>query len=117
MSILTRKSIIIDIRKIKNKWELKSNLRLKQVLDVICEYNELEIVEKIIFDRIIKYILIDSSHVTIQAFPENDHIAFDFYFSGEYKTDDFFELIFDFLVQAYDANPLWSSLQIVERNF
>jgi S-adenosylmethionine/arginine decarboxylase-like enzyme len=112
-----RQSILIDVRRIRNIRDLTSKTRLLQILDVICEYNDFEIVEKTDNGNAITYILANSSHLTIEVFPENRYLALDLFTFREIDTDDIYEKIFEFLMQALDANPLWSSLQIIERKF
>lgn len=107
------KRIIYDIKKIKNLWALKSIFRIEQVLDIICEYNDFEIIEKNETDTSMIYMLSDSSHLAIHTFPETDYLAFDLYTCKEYVNEDTFDCIFDFLVQAFKANPLWSSIKII----
>lgn len=108
-----KKNIIIDVRKIK----CESNSRLKNVLDVICQYNGFEIVEKLDFGNIVTYILTDLSYITISLFPGKRHVAFDLNISRDYENNECFETIFDFLVQAFDGNLLWSNIEIIDRKF
>jgi S-adenosylmethionine/arginine decarboxylase-like enzyme len=112
-----RQSILIDVRKIRNIWDLKTRSRLSEILDVICEYNDFEIIEKRYDEDMIIYILSNSSHVSITSFPEKKYLAFDLYICQQLEIDDISGKIFEFLVQALDANPLWSNLQIIERKF
>lgn len=111
---ITGKHIIFDIKKIKQTWALKSNYRLKQVLDVICEYNKFEIVEIMSFDKTLIYILNNSSHITLQSFPESNYLSVYFHIYEEYENTELIDCNIDFLVQAFDANPLWSSVKVIE---
>jgi S-adenosylmethionine/arginine decarboxylase-like enzyme len=113
--ILEKRTVIFDIKKIKNTWALKSVFRLQQVLDVICEYNNLKIVDKMVYDSSIIYMLTDSSYIAMETFPENKHLTFDLYITGHNHSDEDFECIFDFLCMAFEANSLFSNSQIIVR--
>jgi hypothetical protein len=95
---------------VKNTSALNSNSYLRDVIDVICQYNNFKISQQMIYDKNIISMLKDTSYIILQSFGEECYLSVDIHKYGEYVKDDY-ERILDFLIQAFDANPLWSSMR------
>lgn len=108
--MLNSKRIMFDIKLIKNSWALNAKSHMRDVMDVICEYNNFDVNQKVINDNSILYMLRDTSYIILQSFPEECYLSVDIHKYGEYVKEEY-DCIFDFLVQAFDANPLWSLMR------
>ena len=113
------KHMICDIRHIEDIGALNTNSKIEQIIEIVCEYNELSILNKRIvpssgFNVLYK---LTESYIILHTFPEIKHLVFDFYTSLEYDDIEPFNLIYDFLLLAFQANSTLSSMEITDINF
>lgn len=108
-----------DIKCIENRDSLLSIEKIKDIMDVICLYNNITIIDKITpnqsNDGIINIVyILEDFHMSIHTFPDNNSIAFDF---GTFKKNVNFYSIFEFLVEALHANTRYSGFNVIDRIF
>jgi S-adenosylmethionine decarboxylase len=119
-AISSGKHMICDFKDIKNIELLNNSSRLNIVLKEICktynfqilnetQYNFQPIGCSIIF-------LLSESHISIHTFPEKNHMAFDIYTCREYKDNNDYINIFNFLIDTLQASRD-SKCEIINRFF
>jgi S-adenosylmethionine/arginine decarboxylase-like enzyme len=105
-----------DIRGIENK-DFLDILKVKDIMDVICRYNNFTIIDEMISvsqeNKINIIYLLEDFHMSINTFPDNDSMAFEF---CTFKADVNFHSIFEFLVEAFKANNHYSTFNIIDRH-
>lgn len=115
------KLMTCDLRNIKKQDMLDSFDNICKVLDTICIYNNLTIIQKIHHQFIphgfsIIYMLAES-HISIHSFPEKKYIAFDIYTCRNYDNNTEYFKIYDFLVDAFGADYSSDAINIIDRSF
>jgi len=119
-AISSGKHMICDFKNIKNT-ELLNNLsRLNNVLKEICKTYNFQILNEIQHSfQPIGYsiiFLLSESHISIHTFPEKNHMAFDIYTCREYKDNNDYLNIFNFLLDTLQASTD-SKCEIINRYF
>lgn len=119
-AISSGKHMIYDFKNIKNT-ELLNNLsRLNNVLKEICKTYNFQILNEIHHSfQPIGYsiiFLLSESHISIHTFPEKNHMAFDIYTCREYKDNNDYLNIFNFLLDTLQASTD-SKCEIINRYF
>ena len=114
---------ICDIQKI----EILSDLsKIADIIDIICQYNGYNATQSTYNNKreedggcTLMYILTDGYHLSIHTFPEKRSIAFDLYTSSnQYSNCDYnFILIYEFLVEVFEAGVFTSTYNIMIREF
>jgi S-adenosylmethionine decarboxylase len=115
------KHMICDISHIEDVKNLNSITYIQQILDIICDYNKLDTINRMTYEipssgYAIHYML-SESYISIHSFPQNKYLAFDFYTSRNYEDNEPLVLIYDFLLLAFQANETLSTIQITDRKF
>jgi S-adenosylmethionine/arginine decarboxylase-like enzyme len=107
---------ICDIQKI----DILSDLsKIADILDIICKYNGLNATQSLYNKReeddgCTMIYLLNGYHISVHTFPNKKSLAFDLYTSCN-KYDDYFILIYEFLVEAFESGIFTSSYQIMNR--
>jgi len=106
-----------DIRGIENQ-DFLDILKVKDIMDVICRYNNFTIVDEMISiskeNKINIFYLLEDFHISVITFPDNDSMAFEF---CTFEKNVNFHSIFEFLVEALKANNHYSTFNIIDRHF
>jgi len=114
------KHMIADIHNIKNSKLLNNKFLLIDVLKKICRNYDFEVLN--IVDYSFQPIgctilfLLSESHMSIHTFPEKNHLSFDIYTCREYKDNEEYDKIFNYLIESLDAS-LESECKILDRYF
>jgi S-adenosylmethionine decarboxylase len=115
------KHMICDFKGIKNNNLLNNMYQLNYVLKQICIDNEFQILNEIQykFEPIGCSILflLSESHLSIHTFPEKNHMSFDIYTCRQYKDNNVYNEIFQYLINILDADGTTSTRRIVDRYF
>jgi S-adenosylmethionine decarboxylase len=115
------KHMICDFKGIKNNNLLNNMDQLNYVLKQICIDNEFQILNEIQykFEPIGCSILflLSESHLSIHTFPEKNHMSFDIYTCRQYKDNNVYNEIFQYLINILDADGTTSTRRIVDRYF
>lgn len=117
----TGKHLICNICDIQKKEILNNLSKIADIIDIICQYNGYDATQSMYKEPDINgcslmYILTNGYHISIHTFSDDNAIAFDLYTSSEqYSSDANFILIYEFLVEAFEAGNFTSSYQIIER--
>lgn len=118
--ISSGKHMICDFKNIKNTELLNSLPRLNNMLKEICKTYNFQILNETqhIFQPIGCSILflLSESHISIHTFPEKYHMAFDIYTCRQYKDNEDYNDIFNYLVDILDASSD-SKCEIINRFF
>jgi S-adenosylmethionine decarboxylase len=113
------KHLICDIKNIKNQILLNSIDKLKDLFDYICnkyQYTILNKTEHIFNPQGITMIyMLSESHISIHTFPEKSYCAMDIYTCKEYKNNDVYNEIKEYLKKIFDADN--SEFIIIERQY
>jgi S-adenosylmethionine decarboxylase len=113
------KHLIIDIKNIKNEDIINDIDKLKTVMDSICEKYDFNILQKIEhqFDPqgISIIYLLSESHMTIHTFPEKKYIAFDLYTCREYRNNDVYHEIQNYIIREFKSDLEYPT--IIDREF
>jgi S-adenosylmethionine decarboxylase len=113
------KHLIIDIKNIKNEDIINDIDKLKTVMDNICEKYDFNILQKIEhqFDPqgISIIYLLSESHMTIHTFPEKKYIAFDLYTCREYRNNDVYHEIQNYIIREFKSDLEYPT--IIDREF
>jgi S-adenosylmethionine/arginine decarboxylase-like enzyme len=111
---------ICDIQKIELLSELS---KISDIMDIICKYNGYDATQSLYNKRdeedngCTMIYLLTTGHISIHTFPEKKLIAFDLYNnSNHYNSQDDYILIYEFLVEVFEAGIFTSSYQIMEMN-
>jgi S-adenosylmethionine decarboxylase proenzyme len=114
------KHMICDFKNIKNIELLNDCSKLNKILKHICEVYDFQILKEIqhIFEPIGCSILflLSESHISIHTFPEKNHMSFDIYTCRQYKDNEVYLKIFQFLVDSLNAS-IDSKCEIINRYF
>ena len=115
------KIMTCDLRNIKKPDMLNNFDNICKVLDIICIYNNFNIIQKIYHEvsplgYSIIYIL-SECHISLYSFPEKNYIAFDIYTCRYYENNSVYFKIYDFLVEAFDADYDSDAITVIDRSF
>jgi len=120
VNVSSGKHMICDIKNIKNRKLIHSLPLLYELLDQICEKYNFMVLQKIhhVFEPqgITIVYLLSESHISIHTFPENEYIALDIYTCRQYKNNDIYQEIFDYIIVALMADTSISPV-ILDREF
>jgi len=115
------KHMICDFKGIKNINLLNNIEQLNLVLKQICLDYDFQILNEVKhkFEPIGSSILflLSESHLSIHTFPEKNHMSFDIYTCRQYKDNEVYNEIYQYLINALDANSVTSVVQIIDRYF
>ena len=119
-AVSSGKHMICDFKNIKNIELLNNSSRLNIVLKEICKTYNFQILNEIqhSFQPIGCSIifLLSESHISIHTFPEKNHMAFDIYTCRQYKDNEDYINIFNFLIDRLHASTD-SNCKIINRFF
>jgi len=119
----TGKHLICNICDIQKKEILNNLSKIADIIDIICHYNGYDATQSMYKEPSLDgslnvcslmYILTNGYHISIHTFSDDNVIAFDLY-TNQYSNDSDFILIYEFLVEAFEAGNFTSSYQIIER--
>lgn len=114
------KHLICNINYIQ-KIEILSDLnKIADILDIICKYNELNATQSLYNNReendgCTMIYLLNGYHISVHTFPNKKSLAFDLYTSYNHRNDADFILIYEFLVEAFEAGFYTSNYKIMNR--
>jgi len=115
------KHMICDFKGIKNNNLLNNMDQLNSVLKQICINNDFQILNEMQykFEPIGCSILflLSESHLSIHTFPEKNHMSFDIYTCRQYKDNNVYNEIYQYLINILDADGTSSTRRIVDRYF
>ena len=120
-SLTAGKHMSCDFKNIQNKDLLNNVDKLNEILELICNFYQFQILEKIqkVFTPegyTILYLL-SESHISVHTFPERNFLSFDIYTCRDYKDNTEYLEIFHCLLDHLRADNLTSTYKIVDRNF
>jgi S-adenosylmethionine decarboxylase len=114
------KHMICDIKNIKNKNLLNSPIRLTNLLDNICSTYDYKILNKIQHkfqpQGFTTLYLLSESHISIHTFPEKQYAAIDIYTCRQYKDNEVYLEIYNYLIKEFDADQDQHPI-IIDRKF
>jgi S-adenosylmethionine/arginine decarboxylase-like enzyme len=118
------KHMVCNICDIQKKETLCDLSKIADIIDIICQYNGYDATQSMYkepsFDDngcSLIYILTMGYHISIHTFPEKNSLAFDLYISNsQYSNDNDLILIYEFLVEAFQAGVFTSTYNIMERD-
>lgn len=118
----TGKHLICNICDIQKKEILNNLSKIADIIDIICQYNWYDATQSMYKEPDINgcsliYILTNGYHISIHTSLDDNALSFDLYTSSDqYNNDADFILIYEFLVEAFEAGNFTSSYQIIERS-
>jgi S-adenosylmethionine decarboxylase proenzyme len=120
-SLSAGKHMICDLKNIQNKDLLNSYEKLNEMLELICDFYQFQIIEKIHKNFTpegctILYLL-SESHLSIHTFPERSFLSFDIYTCRNYEDNKEYLEIFDCLLDYLNADKETSNYTIIDRKF
>lgn len=84
-------------------------------MDIICLYNTIEVsgktTKEFSLSRLSVIYISEEFHMSIHTFPENNSLAFEF---CTFRNNIPFRSIFEFLIEAFDADRFSSHFNIIE---
>jgi len=118
--ISSGKHMICDFKGIQNTELLNNCKELNLLLKDICRENDFQILDEINhgFEPIGCSIvfLLSESHISIHTFPEKAHMSLDIYTCRQYKDNQVYNSIFNYLKTMLDAANN-STCNIIDRFF
>lgn len=119
------KHMVCNICDIQKKETLSDLSKIADIIDVICQYNGYNATQSMYKEPSLDdngcsliYILTAGYHISIHTFPEKNSLAFDLYISNyqysQYSND--LILIYEFLVEVFQAGVFTSTYNIMERD-
>ena len=118
------KHMVCNICDIQKKETLSDLSKIADIIDIICQYNGYNATQSMYKEPSLDdngcsliYILTAGYHISIHTFPEKNSLAFDLYISNsQYSNDNDLILIYEFLVEAFQAGVFTSTYNIMERD-
>ena len=140
------KHMVCNICDIQKKETLSDLSKIADIIDIICQYNGYNATQSMYNQRYdpkgcfaenvdslnprfhkepslddngcsLIYILTAGYHISIHTFPEKNSLAFDLYISNcQYSNDNDLILIYEFLVEVFQAGVFTSTYNIMERD-
>jgi S-adenosylmethionine decarboxylase len=113
------KHMICDIKQIRNYELLNNPEKIKMLLNNICEKYNYTILNKVEHSfepqgLTILYLL-SESHISIHTFPEREYIALDIYTCRNYKSNEVYDEIYNYLVEEFQSKK--ETPLIIDRKF
>jgi S-adenosylmethionine decarboxylase proenzyme len=113
------KHLICDIKNIKNHDLLNSLENLKSMFDYICFQYDFNILHKSEYkftpQGITMIYMLSESHISIHTFPEKNYAAMDLYTCREYKNNNVYLEIQEYLKKMFDSSE--ENFTIIERSY
>ena len=127
------KHMVCNICDIQKKETLSDLSKIADIIDIICQYNGYNATQSMYNQRYenvdslnpslddngcsLIYILTAGYHISIHTFPEKNSLAFDLYISNcQYSQCNDLILIYEFLVEVFQAGVFTSTYNIMERD-
>ena len=115
------KHMICDFKNIENIELLNNINELNLMLKNICHKHSFQILKETqyLFTPIGCSILflLSESHISIHTFPEKNHMSFDIYTCRQYKNNEDYLQIYNYLIDNLKASKNNSKHQIIDRYF
>ena len=109
--------MLCTINGIENHDYLKNITKINDIMDIICLYNNIIIIEKInpefSCSRLSTIYILEDFHMSVHTFPEKKSLTFEF---CTFRNNIPFHSIFEFFVQAFYANTYSSGFNVINRN-
>lgn len=117
-SLIAGKHLICDFSNIKNTLLLNNCEDLKNLCRIICKNNDFTILgelDYIFTPQGLSFIfLLSESHLSVHTYPERNHLSFDLYTCREYKSDDEYNIIINYLKENLECD---ATVNIINRKF
>lgn len=118
------KHMVCNVCDIQKKETLSDLSKIADIIDIICQYNGYDATQSMYKEPSLGdngcsliYILTMGYHISIHTFPEKNSLAFDLYISNsQYSNDNDLILIYEFLVEVFQAGVFTSTYNIMERD-
>ena len=119
-SAFSGKHLICNFKQIENKELLNSIDHLKNMCKTICKTHDFSVLQECehVFSPIgcTFLFLLSESHISIHTFPEKAHMSLDIYTCRQYKDNQVYNSIFNYLKTMLDAANN-STCNIIDRFF